>query len=429
MVPRRLIPWACSGLTHVGLAALLLSVGIVSIQTASEYESQVLGDSAQFAFEPAPIEAVLLPRASVVSNSSPDETGEFVAIAKIAMTQAHSASETASDRVVASTQRNRDELMTTTDRPVRSLGSPRNTVAIAGIRQTSAHRIVYLVDASGSMIGAYPTAVQEVLHSIARLSDEQQFAVVVFQAGEAFLAQSESLRRAGPTFGRQGIELLDGWLNDSITTGGKSDISKAIRVAVALRPDTIVIVSSGLMGAQTQPTDRDALLAMLENLNPRDARTGRRSIQIGCIHLMDPEPLGALEAIAREHGGRGSYRFVPRLVELNADGDSAEAEVPDETTAKLGRALELLKTGQVARARTELLRIGLGEPLHHSSPVALVSAAEISLLNDHDPASAVRLADSALRGARAFGLNSTATRAEGVLKAARETLPSSTNQP
>lgn len=419
MRTRRLVPWVVSTIIHACLVLLLATAGVVFMRDQSD---PALGADALFTFESAPKNSPPPTQANPISAALP--VREDVAVAAIAMTAAKDASQ----EMLTRTVQNRDAMTAALERPLRQLAAPRSIVTVAGLRQTAAHRIVFVLDASGSMLAAYPTAVGEVINSIIRLNDEQQFAVVIFQSGEAFLAQSAHMRRAGPTLGQRGIESLKSWLLDEIAPRGNSDSNKALRVAIALRPDTIVIVSAGILGAADQPTDRDALLANIDELNPRDARTGRRAVQIACIHLMEPEPLGALEAIAREHGGPGAYRFVRRLTDLRMSEEIASAESADETTERLDRALALLKSGDIPAARTQLLRIGLGEPLHRSSPVALVSAAEVSLLNDRDPRTAARLADAALRGARSFGLDTTAARAESVIRAANKSPSSSSTK-
>ena len=423
MRARRLIPWILSAVVHGCLVLLLMTVGVFVMRDWREQSDPALADGATFSFEAAPSDSPPTVQSAPITAAIP--VRENVANTAIAMTAAHDASR----EILAFTEQNRDSLIGALERTLRPMASPRSIVTVSGLRQTSANRIVYLLDASGSMIGAYPTAVQEVINSITRLSEEQQFAVVAFQGGEAFLAQDLQMRRAGPTIGQQGIETLKSWLLDEITPGRDSDVRKALRVAIALRPDTIVIVSAGLMGAADQPTDRDSLLADLDALNPKDAQNGRRKAQIACIHLMEAEPLGALEAIAREHGGPSAYRFVRRMADLRASDEATSTEPADETTHRLDQAIALLKAGDIPSARIAFLRIGITEPLHRSSPVALVSAAEISLLNDRDPRTAVRLAGAALRGAQSFGLETTAARAETVIRASKNSPTNSSQNP
>ena len=117
------------------------------------------------------------------------------------------------------------------------------------------------------------------------------------------------------------------------------------------------------------------------------------------------------------------------MADLRASDEATSTEPADETTHRLDQAIALLKAGDIPSARIAFLRIGITEPLHRSSPVALVSAAEISLLNDRDPRTAVRLAGAALRGAQSFGLETTAARAETVIRASKNSPTNSIQNP
>lgn len=408
---RRLIPWTLSVALHVGLALVLLTTGVLVIHGGSEDPGNALGAQATFSFEAAPTEARTFPE-----SSTPD------APLTVNRTDAlHPDDATAATELLrgirAASDLNRAESLALINHAVRPLEAPRTLVTVAGVRSDAARRVVFLLDASGSMMGAYATAVQEVVRSISRLSGEQQFAVIVFQGGEAILPPPGQLRRAGPTLGQRAIDELSAWLLDEISPRRNSDARAAIHAALALNPDTIVIVSAGLMSVVDRPSDRDELLTKLESLNPRDARTGRRRVQIACVHLMEAEPLGVLESIAKDHGGPGAYRFIGRLADILASDEFSATDKADETTKRLDGAIALLKSGAVAAARTQLLRIGLGEPMHRASAVALVSAAEVSLLTDRDLFAASQLARAARSSARAFGLDSIEARAESVLRA------------
>lgn len=417
----RMTPWVVSAVLHACLALLLLSVGIVAFQPWQQDDGLPLADGAMFVFEMAPRENVLAPAASAPATS---RAAEPRAHAAEAITQVRATSAAA----LARSQHRSAELTGRLDRPTRAVDLPRSVLTVAGVRTDIAHRIVFLLDASGSMIGAYRTAAQEIIDAIARLNEEQQFAVVVFQGGEAYLAPPQAMRRAGPTLGQHGLQQLAIWMLDEIVPGGDSTLLKAMRTATALTPDTIVIVSTGLLGVADQVTDRDALLTEFESINPVDATTTRRAVQIACIHLLQPEPLGALAEIARTHGGPNAYRFVARMADIRGSQDAGVA--PDnETLRRLDAATALLTAGNIAAARTEFLRIGLGEPLQSVAPTALACAAEISLLNDHDAHSAALLAHAAVRGARAFGLRATEGRAESVLRAANDARTSTSQLP
>lgn len=404
---RTAVSWGLSAAAHVLLALLLLSAGVALLPLESK--ETTLGDGAAFLFESPPAEksAPQLPAVQPVVLP----TRESAATAAIAV---QSASDTAA-RMQSSAELQRDTLTATLPMVARPLQTPSTMFAMAGIRLPTVRRMVFLLDASGSMIGSYPAAVDAVMEAIGRLSDEQQFAVIPFQAGDAFLPEGDALRRAGATLGQRGRDQLRAWLIDKIIPSGGSNPTRAVRAALALKPDTVVIVSAGLLGAGDTTRDRDVLLAELDALNPRDTRSGRRPVLFACIHLMQQEPLGALELVAREHGMAGSYRFLPRLMDLRATGDASLA-IDDEWTRGVAAAVERAKSGDIAAARVALLRIGLAHPLHEASPSALLAAAEISLNHDHDARSARRLAVAAAQGARAFGLGTLQERAEAIAR-------------
>ena len=54
------------------------------------------------------------------------------------------------------------------------------------------------------------------------------------------------------------------------------------------------------------------LLDLLDELNPVEARSGRRRTQINCVQFLDPDPLETLRRIAERHGGPNGYRFLSR---------------------------------------------------------------------------------------------------------------------
>ena len=50
--------------------------------------------------------------------------------------------------------------------------------------------------------------------------------------------------------------------------------------------------------------------ALLEQLNPIDAKTGRRATRINCVQFLYPDPLDTLRKIAERHGGPQGYTFL-----------------------------------------------------------------------------------------------------------------------
>ncbi|MCK4872488.1 MAG: VWA domain-containing protein [Phycisphaerales bacterium] len=185
-------------------------------------------------------------------------------------------------------------------------------VRFAGTSSQGAARICYLLDASGSMRLRLPVIIDELMRSIDRLDDDQRFMLILFQNDEAILPSFSGSRPKllAPT--REHTEQLVRWL-DTVIARGRSNPIKAIEQAVALRPDTIFILSNNITGSGQFELSQNELLAALDRLNPKNQRTGRREIVINTIQFVDPDPLDTLKRIAQEHGsGPDSYNFISR---------------------------------------------------------------------------------------------------------------------
>ncbi len=190
-------------------------------------------------------------------------------------------------------------------------------VSFVGLEGGAARKIVYVVDASGSMIGAFPVILTELRRSIENLTSAQSFAIIFFQRDEAVETPPRGrLIQATDENRRKTVE----WIDDNILPSGRSSPMKALEKAMALQPEVVYLLSSNITGSGRYEIDIDALMAGLEVLNPADSMgRGRRTI-INCIQFLDEDPLGALRMIARRHGGDGddrnnetrSYRFLDR---------------------------------------------------------------------------------------------------------------------
>jgi hypothetical protein len=182
----------------------------------------------------------------------------------------------------------------------------------AGTSAAQANRIVYILDASGSMRLRFPIVVNELMRSLDRLAPEQRFLVVLFQEGDA-LTPDIAGRRARllePTAAN--LEALARWL-DEIVPQGTSNPVEALRAAARLDPDTIFLLSNNITGTGRYEISQTALLAELDRLNPVSRATRRREIVINAIQFLDEDPLDTMRLIAERHGlGAESYNFIGR---------------------------------------------------------------------------------------------------------------------
>ncbi len=190
-----------------------------------------------------------------------------------------------------------------------AVGVVAETATFAGLRATNARTIVYVVDASGSMIGSFRTVLDELSRSLAGLVPAQSFAIIFFQRNLAIaVPPANRLVPVSRSAAQQALE----WAQKNVIPSGRSNPVEAITRALALRPDCIFLLSSNITGAGQFEIDRNDLLATLDRLNPVDSGSGRRRSQIQCIQFLDPDPLDTMRTIAERHGGENGYKFLDR---------------------------------------------------------------------------------------------------------------------
>lgn len=178
-----------------------------------------------------------------------------------------------------------------------------------GLSSSNARRIVYVIDASGSMIRSLPIVVQELARSLDGLTPQQQFSVIFFQRDKALITPPATRLSAGnENEKRKVIE----WIDKNIIPAGTSNPIRAIEKALSFEPDVIFLLSENITGGGQWEIDQRDLLALLDRLNPVDHRTGRRKTTINCIQFLDPDPLDTLKKIAEIHGGPNGYKFLDR---------------------------------------------------------------------------------------------------------------------
>jgi len=197
-------------------------------------------------------------------------------------------------------------------------GGPRGGATFVGVSSGSnARRIVYVIDASGSMIANLQTVVEELGRSLENLSPQQSFAAIFFQKNEALVVPpADKLIAATPREKTRALE----WIRDNVVPIGRSNPLAALEAALAFDPDVIFVLSEDITGSGEFEIDQRDLLARLNELNPIDPVTGRRATQINCIQFLEPDPLRTLEMIARAHGGANGYRLLTKR-DLGLEGN------------------------------------------------------------------------------------------------------------
>ena len=195
-------------------------------------------------------------------------------------------------------------------------------VQFFGVGARDVRSIVYVVDASGSMITTFPFVLDELERSASALDSLQRFQVIFFQGDSAGRAgriaapdpvnpsrsRETRLIRCTP----EHIRSVLAWAR-SVRPSGRSDPMEALRIAIGLQPDAIIMLSSSIAGTGEWEVSSEAVLRELDALNPRRRGTGERPTSIMTVQVLEEDPSGLVRAIGEQHGPPGTgYRFVSR---------------------------------------------------------------------------------------------------------------------
>lgn len=183
--------------------------------------------------------------------------------------------------------------------------------AFMGLEAVSARDLVYVVDASGSMLLHLTTVVKELERSLRDLHSQQSFAILFFQKNHV-IAVPPANKLLSAT--NANIDNAMDWIrkSDNVIPTGRSNPTKAIARAMRLKPDLIYLLSENIRGAGQYEVSPEQLLASLDSMNPVDARNGRRRVRINCIEFLTMDSKNTMRRIAQEHGGIDGYTFVDR---------------------------------------------------------------------------------------------------------------------
>ena len=160
--------------------------------------------------------------------------------------------------------------------------------------------VVYLCDASGSMVGVFGALKQELKRSISEMAvDEnaaQRFNVIFFNDDRA-----HALFPDGPRLATAANKALAGEFIDNQYSAGGTQPLPAIRMALAERPDLLYVLTDGF--------DQIADMSVVTDAFRKGDADGR--VHINCIFLQsdeDPKLVAALKQIADV--GHGNMRVI-----------------------------------------------------------------------------------------------------------------------
>jgi hypothetical protein len=188
---------------------------------------------------------------------------------------------------------------------------PETEVKFMGLDAVAAKRIVYVVDASGSMLLHLTSVLDELERSLRTLHPKQEFGIVFFQKKKAITVPPK-----GKLVSATGSNITKAmrWIDTSekvIPSGGSNPVV-ALKSAMRLSPDVIYLLSENITGAGRYEVPSKELLDAIDKLNPVDKRNGLRRVQINCIQYLSQDATGTMRKIAEIHGGDDGYTFIER---------------------------------------------------------------------------------------------------------------------
>ncbi len=190
-------------------------------------------------------------------------------------------------------------------------------VRFAGLGASNARDVVFVVDASGSMVSTFPVVLAELERSVRRLEPTQRFQILFFGPS----GQVAARHPADPADGVRMIRLIRATTRNvahalawarSVLPSGSSDPIGALELALGLEPDAVFVLSREINGVGEWLPTRPEILSRIDSLNPVDQRNGRRRVLIKTIGLIDEDRSGVLEALGAAHGGEDGYNFISR---------------------------------------------------------------------------------------------------------------------
>ncbi|MBX2850440.1 MAG: hypothetical protein KTR15_01695 [Phycisphaeraceae bacterium] len=173
-------------------------------------------------------------------------------------------------------------------------------------------RIVFLVDASGSLVDSLPQMLVWLNRAVQTIESDERFAIYFFKSGEPIGIKPEGM--VTPT--REVLNRINAdWLSADrlpVFPSGRSNPTQAIAKALALEPTDIYFLSDDAFAfAQGDSTPQHAMGLVKAALGESDAR-------VHGVQFFYRSDSSVLETLANETKG-GTFEFVRERVVPNAD--------------------------------------------------------------------------------------------------------------
>lgn len=177
----------------------------------------------------------------------------------------------------------------------------------AGVR-----KVIFVVDASGSLVDSFPRVLDELSAAIYKLPEDEAFTVLFFGSDGVTEVPPVGLRWTSAPTKRRLIE----WIapeTGNVTAWGRGDPIEALQQAVKYSPDELVLLSDNLIGRQADEEDVIELLDLIAELVGEDVQ------KIHVVQFFNRDPQQVLKQIAEQFNG--TYSLI--LTKPSADSQSA----------------------------------------------------------------------------------------------------------
>lgn len=308
------LPWVTSGVFHLGLIIALVLVVKTVEQVVTKVQEQIIIPEATI-IENAPVGGVVNPGL----GADPNRPSAQDQITDSSRTEVRSQGQRLNQAVAGGTDGGSDSLLGIGANQGFSRGKSNGTGQGGGADQAggifgvpgggggggprvnfvgssgNARRIVFLCDASGSMLSVFPALQRQLRQSIDQLRPIQSFGLVIFSENARTLSQN--LIMGNPDNKRKAFEFVG-----QQSAAGGTRPSAGIQAAFAMNPELIFVLTDGF-----DQGDPKEVLEQFRRLN-KDKRVKVNTIRIRAAE--DPELVKLLKTIAEESGG--TYREVDK---------------------------------------------------------------------------------------------------------------------
>lgn len=164
--------------------------------------------------------------------------------------------------------------------------------------------VVYVIDASGSMIDQFDSILKELRKAIQDLGPADRFTVLFFQDEQVVSLKPVGLRPAT----RSNVDSACQWAgvgSANVVPSGSSNPMPAIRRALAMRPSEVWLLSDNITGKGRHALEAEQLLSEVDQLR-RVLRADRTRVHT--IQFLHADAHGTLAELSKRTGG--IHRFV-----------------------------------------------------------------------------------------------------------------------